>query len=85
MMPIHLDEEIAKSVGFPGIIIHGLCTMAFNSIAIVGQLCDGETERLKRLAVRFSRPALPGQDDRDRHPLGRRRSNGRAAYASRPR
>ena len=31
-MPIHLDEEIAKSVGLPGIIIHGLCTMAFTSL-----------------------------------------------------
>jgi acyl dehydratase len=61
MMPIHLDEDIAKSVGFPGIIIHGLCTMAFTSRAAVQELCDGETERLGRLAVRFSRPAFPGQ------------------------
>ena len=30
-MPIHLDDEIAKAMGFPGIIIHGLCTMAFTS------------------------------------------------------
>lgn len=61
LMPIHLDEEIAKSAGLPGIIIHGLCTMAFNSRAIVEQVCDGDSERLKRLAVRFSRTALPEQ------------------------
>jgi acyl dehydratase len=61
-MPIHLDENIAKSVGFPGIIVHGLCTMAFTSRAIVEQCCDGEPARLKRLAVRFSRPVLPGQE-----------------------
>ena len=61
-MPIHLDAEIAKSVGLPGIIIHGLCTMAFTSWAAIQEVCDGDPTRLKRLVVRFSRPVLPGQD-----------------------
>lgn len=60
-MPMHLDEEFAKSVGLPGIIIHGLCTMAFTSWAAVQELCGGDPRRLRRLAVRFSRPVLPGQ------------------------
>ncbi len=61
-MPIHTDEDFAKSVGLPGIIIHGLCTMAMNSVAVVSECCDGDPERLRRLAVRFSKPGLPGQD-----------------------
>ncbi len=61
-MPIHLDAEIAKSVGLPGIIIHGLCTMAFTSVAAVAELCGGDSRRLRRLVVRFSRPVLPGQE-----------------------
>jgi acyl dehydratase len=61
-MPIHLDEEIAKMSGLPGIIAHGLCTMAFTSWAVLTQLADGDTTRLKRLAVRFSKPVLPGND-----------------------
>ena len=61
-MPIHLDAEVAKSVGLPGIIIHGLCTMAFTSVAAVQELCGGDSTRLRRLAVRFSRPVLPGQE-----------------------
>ncbi len=60
-MPIHKDDAFAKQVGLPGIIIHGLCTMAFNANAVVAECCDGDTARLKRLAVRFSRPNLPGQ------------------------
>ncbi|HEY3723376.1 MAG TPA: MaoC/PaaZ C-terminal domain-containing protein [Acidimicrobiia bacterium] len=60
-MPIHLDAEVAKSVGLPGIIIHGLCTMAFTSWAAIEEVCAGDPARLKRLAVRFSRPVLPGQ------------------------
>jgi len=60
-MPMHLDEEFAKSVGLPGIIIHGLCTMAFASWAVVTAVGGNDPARLKRLAVRFSRPVLPGQ------------------------
>ncbi|HMF81746.1 MAG TPA: MaoC/PaaZ C-terminal domain-containing protein [Acidimicrobiia bacterium] len=60
-VPIHLDEEFAKSVGLPGIIIHGLCTMAFTSWAAIGELAAGEPALLKRLAVRFSKPVLPGE------------------------
>ena len=61
MVPIHLDEDIARSVGLPGIIIHGLCTMAFTSWASILNLADGDPRRLKRLAVRFSKPVLPGE------------------------
>lgn len=61
-MPIHLDEEAAKMAGLPGIIIHGLCTQAFTSWAVVQEVAGGDSSRLKRLAVRFARPVLPGQD-----------------------
>jgi acyl dehydratase len=61
-MPIHLDEEIARLSGLPGIIAHGLCTMAFTSWAVLTEVAGGQTERLKRLAVRFNKPVLPGQD-----------------------
>jgi acyl dehydratase len=60
-MPIHLDDEIAKAMGFPGIIIHGLCTMAFTSQAAIQHACPDDPTRLKRLAVRFSKIALPKQ------------------------
>lgn len=61
-MPIHLDEEAAKMAGLPGIIIHGLCTQAFTSWAVVQEVAGGDSSRLKRLAVRFAKPVLPGQD-----------------------
>jgi acyl dehydratase len=60
-VPIHLDEDFARAVGLPGIIIHGLCTMAFTSWAAILNLADGRPERLRRLAVRFSKPVLPEQ------------------------
>ncbi|AHH95530.1 MaoC/PaaZ C-terminal domain-containing protein [Kutzneria albida] len=61
-MPIHLDEDAARLAGLPGIIAHGLCTMAFTSWAVLTELADGQVERLRRLAVRFAKPVFPGQD-----------------------
>ncbi len=57
----HLDEEYAKSVGAPGIVLHGLCTMAFIGRAVVESRCGGESTRLKRLALRFTHPVFPGE------------------------
>ena len=61
-MPIHVDESFAKSVGLPGIIAHGLCTMAMCSQAVVKTVADGDPARLKRLAVRFASNVFPGND-----------------------
>ena len=58
---IHLDAEVAKKAGFPGIIGHGLCTLAFTSRALIDGVGGGTPERLKRLAVRFARPVIPGE------------------------
>jgi acyl dehydratase len=59
--PIHVDENFAKMAGLPGIIVHGLCTMAFTSKVMIDKLCGGDPAKLKRLRVRFTRPVLPGQ------------------------
>jgi acyl dehydratase len=59
--PIHLDAAFAQSVGLPGIILHGMCTMAFAVRAVTTHACANDPRRLKRLAVRFARPVLPGQ------------------------
>jgi acyl dehydratase len=61
-MPIHLDEEVAQMSGLPGIINHGLCTMAFTSWAALQEFGGGDVSKLRRLAVRFAKPVLPGQD-----------------------
>jgi acyl dehydratase len=61
-MPIHVDDGFAKSVGLPGIIAHGLCTMAMTSQAVVKSVAGGDPSRLKRLAVRFAKPVFPGND-----------------------
>lgn len=59
--PIHVSDEIARSVGLPSAILHGLCTMAMASQAIVDGLLEGNPTRLKSMGVRFSRPVLMNQ------------------------
>lgn len=58
--PIHVDEKVAQAAGHPTVILHGLCTMAFAARGIVDEILGGDPTRLRRFAVRFSRPVLPG-------------------------
>lgn len=59
--PIHVDEEMAKMAGLPGVILHGLCTMAFVHNALVRHF-GGDPARVARLSVRFSKPVLMGDE-----------------------
>ncbi len=59
--PIHISDEIARSVGLPSAILQGLCTMAFASQVIVDELLDGDPHQLKNMEVRFSKPLLMDQ------------------------
>ena len=60
--PIHMDDNTAKAAGHPGIILHGLCTMAFAGRALVNQYLDGDSTRVKRFKARFSMVVLPGME-----------------------
>ena len=59
--PIHLDPEAAKNAGFPSVILHGMCTMAFAAKALVENLAGGDPARVRRISVEFARPVFPGQ------------------------
>ncbi|ALG86326.1 MaoC/PaaZ C-terminal domain-containing protein [Gordonia phthalatica] len=61
-VPLHLDEEVAKDAGLPGIIAHGLCTMAFASWAVLTETAGSDVARMRRLAVRFAGMVFPGDD-----------------------
>lgn len=59
--PIHVSDSTAKSAGLPGVILHGLCTMALAQRDIIDELADRDPTRLKRLGVRFAKPVFPGE------------------------
>ncbi|MGU3497054.1 MaoC/PaaZ C-terminal domain-containing protein [Xanthobacteraceae bacterium A53D] len=59
---LHVDPQIARTVGFPGPILHGLATFGMAGRAVLRALCGDEPARLRSLAVRrFTAPVLPGQ------------------------
>ena len=49
--PLHQDDAFAQSVGFPGIIAHGMFSMAHLTKAVTDWL--GDADALKRMAVQF--------------------------------
>lgn len=57
---IHLDDEFARSVGLPGRIVHGLCTLAFTGRAVLEAAGVDDPRAIRRLAARFSAPLFPG-------------------------
>ncbi|MFI5777282.1 MaoC/PaaZ C-terminal domain-containing protein [Nocardia sp. NPDC051570] len=61
-VPLHLDEQVAKDAGLPGIIVHGLCTIAFASWAVLTEVGGSDVHRLKRFAVRMAKMVFPGDD-----------------------
>lgn len=58
---IHLDPQAAAKAGLPGVILHGLCTLALCSKPFIERLSGGDPRRLKRLHARFIQPVFPGQ------------------------
>lgn len=53
---IHIDDEYAKNVGLGGIILQGLCTMAFVYRAVME---DRDPVKLKKFKVRFRQVVKP--------------------------
>jgi acyl dehydratase len=61
MNPLHADPELAKMVGFPAPILHGLCTYGFTGRALLSALCKNDVARFRSMEGRFSKPVFPGE------------------------
>ena len=57
---LHLDDEEARRLGFPGIIVHGMCLLSIAAREVVSRFAGNEPGRIAELSVRFSRPVEPG-------------------------
>eukprot|EP01134_Creolimax_fragrantissima_P006170 CFRG6170T1 len=58
--PLHVDPEVAKDVGFPGPIIHGLCTLGIATAKIVKLFSTTDQTLFKGIRVRWTAPVFPG-------------------------
>lgn len=59
--PIHADPVAADKAGLGRPILHGLCTLGMATRAAIDTLCGGDSNRMKSLSVRFSKPVYPGE------------------------
>jgi len=57
--PIHLDDDAARAIGLPGVILHGMCSLAIAARAVVAA-ADGDPTRLRAIACRFTDVGYPG-------------------------
>ncbi len=60
--PIHVNERIAKMVGLPDVIAHGMLTMALAG-RVVTDLA-GDPGAVEHYSVRFTAPVVVADDDR---------------------
>ncbi|WP_346620153.1 MaoC family dehydratase [Blastococcus montanus] len=60
--PIHWSDRVATSVGLPGVIAHGMFTMALAARAVTAW--SGDPAALVEYHVRFGRPVVVPDDDR---------------------
>jgi len=54
--PIHYRDDVATSVGLPGVLAHGMLTMGFAIQPVVDWI--GDSGRVLDYQVRFTRPVL---------------------------
>jgi acyl dehydratase len=54
--PIHWSDRVATSVGLPGVIAHGMYTLALDTWA-------GEPGRVRELGCKFTKPVVVPDDD----------------------
>jgi len=59
--PIHWSDRVATSVGLPGVIAHGMFTMALAARAVTQW--TGDPGALVEYQVRFGRPVVVPDDD----------------------
>lgn len=56
--PIHLDEDFAKSAGYPGVFAHGMLSMGYLADFVVR--AGGGPETVRKLRARFAKLTWPG-------------------------
>ena len=59
--PIHWSDRVARSVGLPGVIAHGMFTMALAGRAV--DTWAGEPGRIRELGCKFTKPVIVPDDD----------------------
>jgi acyl dehydratase len=58
--PLHQDDDVARMVGFPGIIAHGMFTMGHLGACVAAWV--GDPANVVRLSAQFRTPVFMGEE-----------------------
>ncbi|BFZ57369.1 hypothetical protein PYCC9005_004421 [Savitreella phatthalungensis] len=58
--PLHADPSIGKRMGFPGAILHGLCTWNHAAVHVLRAFGGSDPANFKSFEARFASPVMPG-------------------------
>jgi len=58
---LHADPAVARAAGFSRPILHGLCTYGMAAHALLRTACRYDASCIRRMAVRFTAPVMPGE------------------------
>jgi hypothetical protein len=59
--PLHSDPGFAAAAGFPGPILHGLCTYGMVCKALTDAVLDGDATQVSAYGARFAGVVFPGE------------------------
>jgi acyl dehydratase len=72
--PIHQDEAVARSVGLPGVIAHGMYTLALAARYVDEEL--GEPGLIAQIGAKFTRPVVVPEEGTEVVVSGEQRDDG---------
>jgi acyl dehydratase len=58
--PLHQDDAVARAAGFPGVIAHGMFTMAHLAACVTAWIVDDA--EVVRIAAQFRAPVFMGEE-----------------------
>ena len=58
--PLHVDDEVARSAGFDGVIAHGMFTMGHMAACV--ELWAGQGSFVERVSAQFRAPVAMGDE-----------------------
>ena len=77
--PIHQDDDVARSVGLPGVIAHGMYTLALAARWVDEQV--GERGRVETIGAKFTKPVVVPPEGVDVVVSGERKDDGTIAVS----
>ncbi len=75
--PIHQDEQVALAVGLPGVIAHGMYTLALAARYVDEQA--GRTGQIAHIGAKFTKPVVVPVEGTDVIVAGTRKDDGTIA------